>query len=63
MGDFFKPCPSRAKAGEQRYSIHLLNKDTVKLLLPNQWAEVNQAFLEHCLVILEKEVIDTISPI
>jgi hypothetical protein len=23
---------------EQRYSIHLLNKDTVKLLLPNQWA-------------------------
>jgi hypothetical protein len=30
---------------EQRYSIHLLNKDTVKLLLPNQWAEVNQAFL------------------
>jgi trans-aconitate methyltransferase len=30
-------------------------------LLPNQWAEVNQAFLEHCLVILEKEVIDTIS--
>jgi hypothetical protein len=34
---------------EQRYSIHLLSKDTVKLLLPNQWAEVNQAFLEHCL--------------
>ena len=46
---------------EQRYSIHLLNKDTVKLLLPNQWSEVNQAFLEHCLVILGKEVIDTIS--
>jgi hypothetical protein len=41
------------------YAKVSLNKDTAKLLLPNQWAEVNQAFLENCLVILEKEVIDT----
>jgi hypothetical protein len=29
-----------------------INKNIVKLLLPNQWAEINQPFLENCLVIL-----------
>jgi hypothetical protein len=40
------------KQATQSSDFSSTNKNIVKLLLPNQWAEINQPFLENCLVIL-----------